>query len=194
MPRRGDTKETLILALMRLVAQYGMEAATISAIAQEAGITQGAIYRHYRSKEALLWAAYKQTVQTMAEEKEQLMRTDLSLREKLHRWIELTYLYFDRDPDAFSYVLLTTHPQLKEWDDSGITKRQGQLFMQLFGEARETKQFRDISPQLALTHFTGLMLNVPRLINEGLLEKPAVSYVQEVTESVWQVLAKPDCR
>jgi hypothetical protein len=47
-------------------------------------------------------------------------------------------------------------------------------------------------PELALSHFTGLMLNVPRLINEGTLEGPASRYVDDVADAVWRALcAKP---
>lgn len=188
MPPRRDTKEILILSLMRIVARYGLGEATISAIARESGVTQGAIYRHYRSKEELLWCAYKQTIEVMAQEKQSLVLLGLPLRETIGRWVKLTYEYFDRDPDAFTFVLLTTHPQLNEWDDSGITSQQGKLFMQLVDGARQAQQIRDISPELALTHFTGLMLNVPRLINEGVLIKPAMSYWDDVSNAVCQVL------
>jgi len=194
MPRRGNTKETLILALMRLVAQYGSEAATISAIAKEAGITQGAIYRHYRSKEELAWCAYKQTIEAMIREKEGLVHLDLSIREKIHQWIKLTYEYFDRDTEAFTFVLLTQHPQIEAMDDCGITTRQGKLLMQLVAEASRVGEIRDLSAPLVLTHVTGLMLNVPRMINEGVLEGSAMTYLDEVSNAVWQVLRVRDLK
>jgi len=188
MPPRKNTKETLIVAMMRLVAQKGLEAATISAVAQEAGITQGAIYRHYRSKEALQWSAYKQTIKAMIREKEALVQAELPIREKLQQWIRLTYECFDRDPHAFTYVLLTSHPQLEALDDRGITTRQGKLLTQLLRQASQAKEIRDISPELAMSHVTGLMLNIPRLINENVLKEPAFFYSNDVADAVWQVL------
>ena len=45
-----DTKEAILLAALRLFAADGYEAASTRAIAEELGITKGALYRHYRGK------------------------------------------------------------------------------------------------------------------------------------------------
>ncbi len=50
MSRRGiQTRDVLIDATIRLVTRDGLQAATVRAIAHQSGITEGAVYRHYRS-------------------------------------------------------------------------------------------------------------------------------------------------
>lgn len=44
------TKEKILRTALRLFAQYGYEAVSVSAIAGELGITKGALYRHYKNK------------------------------------------------------------------------------------------------------------------------------------------------
>ena len=44
------TKEKILLAALRLFAENGYEAVSVSDIAGELGITKGALYKHYRSK------------------------------------------------------------------------------------------------------------------------------------------------
>ena len=46
----SDTKESILLAALRLFAADGYEAVPVSAIAGELGITKGALYRHYTGK------------------------------------------------------------------------------------------------------------------------------------------------
>lgn len=46
----GNTKERILMTALRLFAQCGYEAASVSAIAQELQMTKGALYRHYKSK------------------------------------------------------------------------------------------------------------------------------------------------
>jgi len=46
----ADTKENILHAALRLFAQDGYEAASVSDIAGELGITKGALYKHYKSK------------------------------------------------------------------------------------------------------------------------------------------------
>ena len=166
--RRGNTKSRLIDATVKLGAAGGMGAATIQAIAREVGITEGAIYRHYASKEELRWAAYEQVIEQMIEEKQYLVAIDLSAREKIDEWVRLTYAYFDRDPAAFTFVLLTVHPRPESLAHQQVTTAQGRLFMELIEQAQASGEVRQVSTTVALSHFTGLMLNVPRLINDGL--------------------------
>ena len=44
-------------ATLRLVAKHGVDGATVSRIAAEVGLSRGALYRHFRSREEVLFAA-----------------------------------------------------------------------------------------------------------------------------------------
>ncbi len=110
------------------------------------------------------------------------------IAQKLRDWIRISYAYFDRYPEAFTYVLLMPPPAAVPQTETEITGAQGRLFMELIGDARAAGEMRDISPELALSHFTGLMLNVPRLIYQGNLPGPASVYVDEMANAVWRVL------
>jgi len=187
-PRR-NTKNQLIHAFIRLAAEKGASHATTSAIAREAGITEGAIYRHYASKEELRWAAYKHTVQSMASQKQHLVTSDQPIQERIYSWIELTFAYYDHQPEAFTYVLLTPHRTFIDHSDDEILTCQGKMFMAMISQALEHGELRPISPQLALCYFTGLILNVPRLINDQALPGPALTYVDGVADAVWRVLS-----
>jgi AcrR family transcriptional regulator len=52
-----ETRERLLDAAVRVFELKGYDGATVSLIAQEAGVTTGAIYAHYASKAELLAAA-----------------------------------------------------------------------------------------------------------------------------------------
>jgi predicted N-acetyltransferase YhbS len=45
-----DTKEKILLTALRLFAQDGYKAVSVSSIAGELGMTKGALYKHYKSK------------------------------------------------------------------------------------------------------------------------------------------------
>ena len=180
------TKDNLVRALIEMVANKGVQNTRIREISRKAGITEGAMYRHFTSKEDLYWYAYKGIVEEMYQQKKPLLRSSAPIEERLGEWIRCTYLYYDRSPDAFTFVLLTPHilPQSEYW----ITTQQGDLFMQMIQQAIDRGQVRGISAGIALSHFTGIMLNIPRLINEGRLEGPAARYVNEAANAIWQVL------
>lgn len=186
-PQRS-TKEAILQAAVRLVARNGTGAATMRAVAREVGVTEAALYRHYASKEDLWIRAYTRIVGEMADEKRHLLDARLSIREQLREWIRLTYAYYDRHPEGFTYVLLATHV-VPDADD--LLAVQGALFRQMVARAMEAGRLRPMAVDLVYSHFTGVVLNVPRLINEGQLEGPAGRYVDEVAGAVWRMVA-PD--
>ena len=46
----GDTKEKILMTALQLFARNGYEAVSVRTIAEELGITKGALYRHYKNK------------------------------------------------------------------------------------------------------------------------------------------------
>ncbi|MEG1983711.1 MAG: TetR/AcrR family transcriptional regulator [Oscillospiraceae bacterium] len=46
-----DTKEKILVIALRLFAQKGFEAVSVSLIAGELGMTKGALYKHYKNKQ-----------------------------------------------------------------------------------------------------------------------------------------------
>lgn len=189
MPRKRNTKQELMDAAMRLAAKGGVQAATIRAIAHEVGVTEGAIYRHFRTKEELYLAVYARAIEEMVREKQALVTSDRPLREKLFEWVRLTYGSFDRETESFTFVLLTPHAL--GGSDPEITRVQGRLFKEMFAQAAARGETRDISPELALTLCSGMMLNVPRKILDRELPPPAMQYADTVADAMHRVLAAP---
>jgi AcrR family transcriptional regulator len=185
LKRRTNTKAELVAAAVRLGATGGPTAITIRAIAHEAGITDAAVYRHYRSKEDLLCHAYALIIDGMISEKQHLVTSDAPLREKLREWVRLSYACFDREPEAFMFALATPHaaPQSEHVATTG----HGGLFLELFERARSAGAARPMLPELAMSLFSGLVVSVPRMINEGTLEGPAGAYVDEVAAAAWRI-------
>ncbi len=184
--KRPNKKQALRNAAVRLVARHGVGGTTVRRIAREAGVTEGALYRHYASKAALCLDVYTRIVKEMIAAKEAILGSDMPVREKIAWWVRVSFRSYDQHPDAFTFVLLTPHEFSER--ERPIANRQGEIFMELVGGAQERGEIRPMSPALALSHFTGVMLNVPRLINEGRLPAPASQYVDEVASAVWRML------
>lgn len=54
--RSADTKQEILRAALRLMAQHGYSGTTISMICRESGVTPSSLYWHFDSKEALMAA------------------------------------------------------------------------------------------------------------------------------------------
>lgn len=82
----AGTKENILHTALRLFARDGYEAASVSDIAGELGITKGALYRHYKNKRDIFDSIVERMYQIDAE------------RAKKHEVPEET---FDRSPSAY---------------------------------------------------------------------------------------------
>lgn len=68
MPRKGDVREQAILdTAERLLGEQGYEAMTIADIASGAGITRGALYFYFGSKQDVITALVARTVEALRE-------------------------------------------------------------------------------------------------------------------------------
>ena len=168
------------------MARNGVRAATTRAIARAAGVTEGAVYRHFVSKEELYLEAYTRLLTKMTEVKQVIASSAASLSEKLREWVRVSYEFFDGHPDAFTFVFLMPHDLPQTQRD--ITRAQGRLLTDVIRRAQAAGEMPEMRAELAASHFIGLMLNVPRSINEGALEGPASKYVDDVADAVCRAL------
>ena len=65
--RRQQTRDVLVAAATEVFAQRGFEGASLDEIAEAAGFTRGAIYKHFTGKEELFFAVTERTNQAIIE-------------------------------------------------------------------------------------------------------------------------------
>ncbi len=183
---RVPTRLKLHHAALRLVAS-GKEAASVRAITRAAGVTEGALYRHYKSRSMLLAAVYAELVQPMIAEKEQLVAMRAPIADRVREWVRCTYAQFDHDPSAFAYVFLTDHKLPKEHER--ISGRQSELLAQLMAQGQREGVLRTIEMSIAKAIFVGLLLCVPMRIRQSVLKGPALAHTDEIFGAVWGALA-----
>lgn len=150
--------------MVTLTARGGPAAASVRAIAREAGVTEAVVYRHFPDKQALLDEVHKEIIEAMIAHKVELATMDISPAEKVHEWVRLSYESFDRDPSGFTTVFLH--------DTEASDRRQSEAFREILVAAgREAAEAR-----IMTLMFASMLLTIPRLINSGEIEGPASAY------------------
>ncbi|RNC82622.1 MAG: TetR/AcrR family transcriptional regulator [Phycisphaera sp.] len=186
---RPDAKSRLHEAALRL-ATLDESDTSVRAIAREAGVSQGALYRHYASREDLLGAVFAEQIEPMIAHKEGLVAMRAPIRDRVREWVRSTYDRFDREPDGFAFVFLTTH-NLPE-KHKHIAGRQSALLTELLRQWASEGKLKDMPIELASAMFVGLMLSVPERVRKGSLAKPAAQYTDRIADSIWAVLAEEE--
>jgi len=106
LPPAVSTRDKLLQAAMRVFARDGIHAATTRAIAQDAGVNEVTLFRHFQSKEGLLGEVMKAAVQThhqhtLGDEAEWTG----NLKKNLKRFAEGFYAMLERD-EAFIRTMI----------------------------------------------------------------------------------------
>lgn len=103
-------KPVMEQAAIRLFAEKGVIQTTVKDIAAAAGVTEGALYRHYPGKEEMAWALFiRELTAFTAGLRDCLTLPGCSGRERLARAVGYTLDYYRDHPGELAFVLLTRH-------------------------------------------------------------------------------------
>lgn len=144
-----QTKEQLLTSAKRLFTTKGFSATSITDIVQDAGLTRGAAYWHFKNKDEIFIAVVEQALNDMMEEKERaLSETSFTPREKLQAMLSLPL----RMSTEYALVngvasLLPTYPQLSELEQKVQSRKKNlkesiRLFLEE-GEQRGILSFKE---------------------------------------------------
>ena len=106
---RKNKKNEIVTATVHLMARQGVNGTSVRQIATAAGVTEGALYRHFKGKDDLCQQAYFTIVADMASTKEMIALSTASVAGRVREWVRVSYDYYDQFPDAFSYVFFAVH-------------------------------------------------------------------------------------
>lgn len=112
MPRHPHTRQRIESAALALFAAKGVDATTTKDIAGAVGISEGAIYRHFRSKDELTWHLFSTNYLALAGRIDAVMAESEALAGRIDRTVALFCDLFDRQPELFTFILLSQHGQL----------------------------------------------------------------------------------
>jgi AcrR family transcriptional regulator len=107
------TRRTLLDEAMRLFVEQGFAETTTRDIAKACGISEGAIYRHFSTKDEIGWELFADNYASMADRLTEIWRAQSDFRGALRAIIDDLCRIFDHDPYRFRFLLLAQHTFLR---------------------------------------------------------------------------------
>jgi AcrR family transcriptional regulator len=109
-----NTKELIEQAALMLFVANGVAATSIKDIAREAGVSQGAMYNHYASKDELAWLLFSENFSEIGADLRRIAREDSDIGSKFRSITAYIFERYDREPLLISYCLLVRHMHLTQ--------------------------------------------------------------------------------
>lgn len=188
MARRAEiTQERIDQAALALFAEKGVDRTTINDIAAGAGIAEGTIYRHYPSKDELIWGLFSANYGELAWRLERLQDRVPGLRGKLEVMVEAFCAMFEREPAMFSFLLLVQHGQLSKVPAEMNTP--GRVLRAVIVRAIARGEIAEQDPDVATAMVFGIVLQPAVFKIYGHITRPMTELTETLAEACWRALS-----
>ena len=161
------TRERLTRAAIAIVAREGMAAATTAAIAAEAGVAEGTLYRHFESKDDLLLAAYRQMKNEVFVLAAEGVDVAAPPPERLKRTWKAIYLAYRTDRDAFAFGNRFMESALAEREGGEAARSIGKIVVDLRRAGIASGDFKNLPADLLGNLFLAPISYLPKTEIKG---------------------------
>jgi AcrR family transcriptional regulator len=156
MPRSTQAKEKVERAAIELFAANGVDGVSIGEVSALAGVSQGALYRHYPSKEALARTLFATAYRRIGGELIEICRRDDGIAARIGMMVAHFCALFDSDPALFRFLLLGQHNFLPELDEA--PDKPPAVIARAIAEAVECGELAPIDAALGAAVVMGVVL------------------------------------
>lgn len=181
-----STKDNLLRAAISLFASRGVAATTTREIATEAGVSEGAIYRHFTGKERLVEEIFTRHAAALAAELDAAQGTAASQWEKLRAIVRQSYAAFDRDPALFTFLLIGRHEPMRRIPDG--TRTPVRVFEAVIGRGGANGKVGDLPVRLATQIALGMVLQPAIGSLHGEVDRPLLPQADAIATAIWRAL------
>jgi len=158
MPRHRftDTRQRIEEAATRLFVDRGITETSVRDITRAVGISEGALYRHFESKDDLVWQTFEQNYTSFARELESLAAREPGAKQKIAAMIRGFCRAHDQNPTRFNFLVFVQHGQLSKLAEDAPTPVT--VMRAVLARAIEQQEIPDQDPDLATALVLGAVL------------------------------------
>jgi AcrR family transcriptional regulator len=176
----------VLRAALKLFVQKGIDGTTIKDIAKEAHVAEGALYRHYKSKDDLAWDLFKTHLVRFTEELKAQVLILPSAKERIFKFVEISFAAYESDPELYTYLILREHSELDTY--SQAFEHPGDVVQKIIADGQKKGEIRSGEPFVLGSLFIGGIIRVAVVKMYGNLKKDLCAYSKEVSEGIWAML------
>jgi len=183
-----DKKARVVRAARRLFVQHGFHNTTMPAIVAEAGVSIGAIYSYFPTKEALARQIHDETLA------EFMLFFDLRLAgrtacfDKLAAFAEVVLETTERDPELMEYLLFMRHDEFMPGLPPICFTGPFLLLQDFVREGIAGGELRPGNWLVSAVAYTGVILRAAELHLKCILTEPLAAIREELIADAWAAI------
>ena len=154
MPRPSQ-KDKILQAAVECFAELGYDATRVRHVAERAGVSEAALYRHFPSMQALAGELYLHHFAAFAARLDEATAVGPA-SERLRRAVRATLASYRADPAAFTFALLRTTTSIPRLPPG--TRYPIEIIEQVIAAGQDEGELRAGQPNLLAAIFFGCVL------------------------------------
>jgi len=187
--RKRDTKLPAILrAALELFTEKGIHATTTKDIARRAGVSEGALYRHYQSKQELAEDLYITHLSYFTAQLDRTVLPHARFSDRLEALVDGCFRFFDEDRTLFTYLILSEHNELGR--TSKRVRHLRHLVRDILTDGRASGDVREGDLELFGALVIGAIIRVAIFRIYGLLQGELRGRSKDVAEACLRAVGK----
>ena len=156
--------ERLLVVARKLFAERGFESTSVQDVVDAAGVTKGAMYHYFASKDDLLYEIYARVLRLQTERLEKFVVMEAAVDKRLHdAAADVVVTTIENLPDTVIFFRsLHQLSDAKQREVRRERRRYHEMFRSMIEEGQRTGAFRaDVVPNLAVDYFFGAVHHLP---------------------------------
>ncbi|NPV48521.1 MAG: TetR/AcrR family transcriptional regulator [Armatimonadetes bacterium] len=187
MARPATKRDDIIRVARRLFAQRGVKATTVRDIAQAAGVTEGALYRHFASKEDLARFLFAGGAELFYEFLEHAAAEATDAAQRLRLLVAGFFEFAEANAEVFGFVMSQHYEGVGAVP--GTHRLPKALFVETLQASMAEGKLRPMEPELGAALVIGMCVQSIFFHQRGLIERSAEEVRSEVCAAVDRVFA-----
>jgi AcrR family transcriptional regulator len=185
---KSNSKSKIFDAALTLFVKKGINATTTREIAKKAGIAEGTIYRHFKSKEELSLELFRDRMDIFRKELNSKADYYSDPQKKLEALIDSFFSFAHKDLKACFYIVIGHYTELN------ILKKEKFQYKDIFAEVIKQgvkkKVFRKIDNNLGAALIIGMINRAILSYNNGLIELDYNKITSETYKAALNILER----
>ncbi len=188
--RGADLRDEVLRTALRLFSRGGYFNTSIHDIRREAGVSIGAIYHHFGTKEKLARALYDELVVRMEGSIADAVGAHDDCRSRCQAIVAVLFDAAVQEPQTMEFVLLARHKEFMPDAPPICSSRPFALMKDVVVQGMANGELREMEPWVAASAVFGGALRMMSLQMDGALDRPLAEMVEPVMDCAWRAVAK----
>ena len=186
---RGDARERVLDAAIRLFTRQGYFNTSVPDIVRESGVSTGSIYHHFGDKEGIARALFESLVARMEVAFGEIDRRYSSAATRCRAVIALLFRMTEEEPDVMAYMLFVKHKEFMPEMAPVCSSRPFRHMREMVTRGMDSGEVRRMDALVAASAVFGGALRLINLRLDGILEQPLPVYLDETWACAWRAVS-----